>query len=319
MAKVTINLLIEVLEISAGVLRLRHREAAQRKIGKVYGPKVGRYLEQSAKAILAKWSRMEDAVNAETARIHEGAGPETVVPKAPVSSRTWVSVTETTRTPPRSSLVARMDALVDAALGGIEGNLLRPSSLALAQGLDAGMLRVLREFRKLGLDMGDKPFSVRNPEAVTWTAGESATLVKRVNEQTRNVLRTILVEGMKDGKSYQKIAREIRERFKRDGMFSNKVPSPRHIRTRAELIAVTEIGNAYEEGSRQVVERLNKKVKMRKRWITVGDERVSDMDIANSAMGWIKFPRMFNSGHSRPLSHPGCRCVAIYRTMASNR
>ena len=133
---------------------------------------------------------------------------------------------------------------------------MRPSSLALAQGLDAGGKRVLSEFKKLGLDLTGEVFDVRNPEAVTWTAGESATLVKRVNENTRAILRTVLVEGMKDGKPYQKIAREIRERFKRDGKFSNKVPSPRHVGTRAGLIAVTETGHAYEEGSRQAVERL---------------------------------------------------------------
>ena len=51
---------------------------------------------------------------------------------------------------------------------------------------------------------------------------------------------------MKDGKSYQEIAREIRERFKRDGKFSGKVAGPRHVCTRAELVAVTETGHAYE-------------------------------------------------------------------------
>lgn len=306
------NLLMEVLEVSVGVLRLRHREKVQREIGKVYGPQVGEYLVQSGNVVLAKWASQEDRVNAETARINEAVKSKHVVVKAPVTPGQWVSATEGPGDEPRAALTARMDALADAALGDIAPNLLRPSSLALAKGLDAGGKRIIAEMKKLGLDL-DAPFDVRNPQAVKWTAEQSATLVKRVNDQTRNVLRTILTEGMKDGKSYQKIAREIRERFKRDGTFSNKVPSPRHVRTRAELISVTEIGHAYEEGSRQVVERLNKTVKMRKRWITVGDERVSDMDIANSGMGWIKFPRVFNSGHSRPLSHPGCRCVAIYR------
>ena len=130
-----------------------------------------------------------------------------------------------------------MESQIDAATADIADNLLRPTSLALAQGLDAGGKRVLSEFKKLGLDLTGEVFDVRNPEAVTWTAGESATLVKRVNEQTRNILRTILTEGMKDGKSYQKIAREIRERFKRDGTFSGKVPGPRHVQTRAEVMA----------------------------------------------------------------------------------
>ena len=306
------NLIIEVLEQSAGVLRLRHREKSTRKIATVYGPKVGGYLVRSGNVALAAWKPMEDRVNAETARIHESLHQKNRLYKAPATPGWELPITEAHKTPPSPPLVARMDALVDAALGGIGGNLLRPTSLALARGLDAGGKRIIAEMKKLGLDL-DAPFDVRNPQAVTWTAEESALLVKRVNENTRAILRTILTEGMKEGKSYQKIAREIRERFKRDGKFSNKAPSPRHIRTRAELIAVTEIGHAYEEGSRQVVERLNKTVKMRKRWITVGDERVSDMDIANSAMGWIKFPKVFSSGHSRPLSHPGCRCVAIYR------
>ncbi len=316
--RITMNLVIEVLEQSAGVLRLRHREKSTRAIAKTYGPKVGTYIVQSGNVVLAAWAPMEDRVNAETARINEAVKPKHDSAEVPLPRGQWVSVTEGPRDEPRASLVARMDSLAADALGDIAPNLLRPTSLALARGLDAGGKRIIGEMKKLGLDL-DAPFDVRNPEAVTWTAEQSATLVKRVNEQSRNILRTILTDGMREGKSYQKIAREIRERFKRDGTFSNKVPGPRHVRTRAELIAVTEIGNAYEEGSRQVVERLNKKVKMRKRWITVGDERVSDMDIANAAMGWIKFPGVFSSGHSRPLSHPGCRCVAIYRTLGRGR
>ena len=52
-----------------------------------------------------------------------------------------------------------------------------------------------------------------------------------------------------------------------------------------------------------------------KKWITVGDERVSDMDIDNQAQGWIKIDEAFSSGNQNPPSHPNCRCTLAYMNM----
>ena len=51
-----------------------------------------------------------------------------------------------------------------------------------------------------------------------------------------------------------------------------------------------------------------------KRWITAGDELVSDMDEANEAEGWIPIDESFSSGDLQPPSHPNCRCTVTYRT-----
>jgi hypothetical protein len=55
---------------------------------------------------------------------------------------------------------------------------------------------------------------------------------------------------------------------------------------------------------------------MEKRWLTVGDDRVSDGCKDNQRAGWIALNDAFPSGDDRPLRFPGCRCVVQYRRKA---
>ena len=68
---------------------------------------------------------------------------------------------------------------------------------------------------------------------------------------------------MAKGQSYDDIARAIRDRF--EGF---SAPSPlKHIRSRSHLIAVTELGDAYEAGNRAVIDGLvDAGLVMEKRW-----------------------------------------------------
>lgn len=52
---------------------------------------------------------------------------------------------------------------------------------------------------------------------------------------------------------------------------------------------------------------------MEKSWSDVGDGRVSDGCLLNSADGWIPLDNEFNSGDERPPRFPGCRCGAQFR------
>lgn len=156
----------------------------------------------------------------------------------------------------------------------------------------------------------DFSFSLRHPRAEAYLAEHGSALITRINEVTRGNIQTILAEGIREGWSYDRIARAITQ------MYSEMaVGKPQeHIDSRAHLIAVTELGNAYEAGSSIVVRDLQDSgLYMEKSWLTVGDDRVSDGCRSNEAEGWIAFELAHVSGHQHPLRFPGCRCTELYR------
>lgn len=154
-------------------------------------------------------------------------------------------------------------------------------------------------------------FDLDNPRAVEYLEEHGAELVTGINETTRDYIRTVIRNGTDDGWSYDRMARAISERFTD---FAVGRPQE-HIESRAHLVAVTEVGQAYEAGNEIVVQDLaDAGLKMEKKWDTVGDGRVSeDICAPNEAQGWIPIDEPFQSGHMRPLGHPACRCTALYR------
>jgi uncharacterized protein with gpF-like domain len=153
-------------------------------------------------------------------------------------------------------------------------------------------------------------FSLSNPRAISYLEKHGAEQIAGIDETTRVAIRDILVQGMKDGWSYDKVAKAIRERFKQ---FGARTPY-KHLRTRAHLIAVSETGNAYEEASFQAAMQMAEEgLAMEKMWMNAGDGLVSEGCLANTAVGWIPIDQPFPSGHMRPLRYEACRCAALYR------
>ncbi len=161
----------------------------------------------------------------------------------------------------------------------------------------------------LGMDF-EKAFSLKNPRAVAYLEQHGAALVTKINEETRSQMKTLITQAVDEGWSYTRTAKAIKEQF--DG-FAGLKPQ-QHIRDRATLVAVTEAGQAYEEGSLIVAKGLGESgIPMQKYWRTSGDERVSQGCKDNQAAGWIGLEELFPSGHERPLRFPGCRCSANFR------
>lgn len=160
-------------------------------------------------------------------------------------------------------------------------------------------------------------FGSRNVRAEQWIARHGAELVTGINKTTRDELRTIIERGAREGRSPDRIAREITERFDRyHGNFPFSTPMPqRHIRNRAHLIAVTETGTAYSEANYEVARGLSERgVPMEKAWITANDHLVDEQVCApNQREGWLPLDQPYQSGHMLPLGHPGCRCDQLYR------
>lgn len=159
------------------------------------------------------------------------------------------------------------------------------------------------------MDLGpDFEMPVDRPLAIMQDrAGDRIT---RINETTRDAVRDILTSGISERKSYQQVARELRQKFR-----EFRTPAgQRHIRDRAELIAITEVGQAYVDGQLDVAQRLRGRgIAMEKSWLTVGDSRVSAGCTSNAQAGWIAIDGAFPSGHPAPLRFPGCRCALQMR------
>lgn len=156
-------------------------------------------------------------------------------------------------------------------------------------------------------------FTVKHPDAVKYLDAVGANRVTRIDADTRDRLRRIVRDGLARGDSYAKTADVIRDTFR-----GFSTPSPlRHIRDRAELVAVTETGNAYTAGALIQARRIRDlDFRVEKRWLTAGDMRVDDLICrTNERAGWIDVDDDFPSGHDGPTGHPGCRCAVMTRTL----
>ena len=154
-------------------------------------------------------------------------------------------------------------------------------------------------------------FDLKNPRAIAAIKAQAVASVEEIDATTRDDLTRILTQGMEEGYNYQQVARAIAAKYDE---YAVPVTRPRHIRNRAELIAVTEAAEAYETGNRLVIDEMTAVgLEMEKHWSDVGDERVSAGCRANSQAGWIPVDQPFPSGHQHPPRFPGCRCATLYR------
>jgi hypothetical protein len=156
-------------------------------------------------------------------------------------------------------------------------------------------------------------FDVANPRAVAYLQQHGADLVSGINQTTRDGLRRILTQAAQEGWSYSRTAAEIKQQF--DG-FAGRSPLG-HIRNRAELIAVHEVGMAYGSGQNLVAHDLERHgLRMQKRVITAADPcPVCESD---EGEGWIPLDDTFSSGANHPPEeHPGCRCDCAYERVGA--
>lgn len=147
--------------------------------------------------------------------------------------------------------------------------------------------------------------SLPNYRAQEYAKKHAAEAVTQINDTTRKEIAKIVADGVKNGTSYNDIAKAIKTRFEEFA-----VPKPQqHVPNRAVLVAVTELANAYCAGNMQVGNFLQDSgLKMMKAWQTLEDNRVSDGCRENERVGWIPIDKEFPSGHMHPPRFPGCRC-----------
>ncbi len=161
-------------------------------------------------------------------------------------------------------------------------------------------------------------FDLASQPAQDFLAEKGGLLITRVNKTTKDQIRVTLGKSWEEKWSWGRLGKELESRFA--DMTTPLGPVAKHIRTRGELIAITELGNAFEEGSMQTAQTLESAgVMIEKKWLTSGDARVSAGCRENSAADWLALNGLFPSGHTRPLRFPGCRCSLEKRVAGGQR
>jgi SPP1 gp7 family putative phage head morphogenesis protein len=154
-------------------------------------------------------------------------------------------------------------------------------------------------------------FDLAHPEAVAYLQ-RAPLRIAGINETTREEVRRIIINATEQGWSYDRTARALQEKF---ASFRTPVPQ-QHIRSRAHMIAVTETGDAYAQGSLIVGHDLKRAgLRMEKMWLDTEDQRECPICRSNAAEGWIPLDQAFSSGHDAPTAHPACRCDVTQRAV----
>lgn len=118
----------------------------------------------------------------------------------------------------------------------------------------------------------------------------------RIDETTRAGIRSLVDQAIDSGWSAQQMAEKIQESY----LFS---------KSRAQMIARTEIGNADTAGTMEGYRASG--IVTHKQWLTAEDDLVSPECRMNGEAGPIPFDSVFPGGVSAPLQHPNCRCALL--------
>jgi hypothetical protein len=149
-------------------------------------------------------------------------------------------------------------------------------------------------------------WNLKNPRAVAYARQHAAEQVTKINDTTRSYLNSMISQAVDEGWSYDRLSDSIGERFTE---FATGGDNPRSRR-----VAVYELGSAYEQGNFQAAGELKDAgLKIEKKALTAGDDRVRPSHRDNAAAGWIEIDDEFPSGDMTFPSDPGCRCTTLYR------
>lgn len=197
-----------------------------------------------------------------------------------------------------------VDAMLDDALKITIPEMTKDFAAVGLQGYEWG-------YADLATNLGlQDAFSLAHPEAVQWANERAAVRVSGVDDTTKGQIRNLISHGLEEGDSYGEVQRSIKRQFEQFA-----VGSPlEHIQSRAELVAVTEMGEAYEAGAATLSDELEAYgIDQEKARAGPSDERTSDACLADLDVGWIPKDEAFPSGIMSGLEHPGCRHGTLYR------
>ena len=135
-------------------------------------------------------------------------------------------------------------------------------------------------------------------EAEEYARTRGSEQILNITNTTRERVRAIVGQSIMEGERMSVLA----ERIVGDHVFSPD---------RAMVIARTETATALGQGAFKAAEHQGRD---EKRWVTQGDDGVSDFCSLNEGKGWIPIGDPFPSGVDTIPQHQNCRCNVRYRT-----
>ena len=142
------------------------------------------------------------------------------------------------------------------------------------------------------------PMGIVQREAEEWARTRGAEQIVNITNTTRDRVREVVGNALRDGQSVGSIVKEIKVL---DALSPEK----------ARVIARTETATALGRGAKGAAIAQERD---EKRWVTQGDDGVSDHCLDNEGQGWIAIGDNFQSGVDTIPQHPNCRCNVRYRT-----
>ena len=142
------------------------------------------------------------------------------------------------------------------------------------------------------------PMGIVQREAEEYARTRGAEQMLNITNTTRDRVREVVGNALRDGQSVGSIVREIK-------VLDALSPA------RAMVIARTETATALGQGAFKAAEHQGRD---EKRWVTQGDDGVSDFCSLNEGKGWIPIGDPFPSGVDTIPQHQNCRCNVRYRT-----
>ena len=140
----------------------------------------------------------------------------------------------------------------------------------------------------------DMPIYYEGPpmrQAMTYAQKRSTLLVKGLNDETREQMRSIIEYGIKQKRGIPGLSRDLRNQINN----MSKV--------RAKMIARTETCDALESA---FMDRAKDMGVTGKEWVVTDPCPICD---ENGNAGAIPIDKPFPSGDMRPPAHPNCRCA----------
>lgn len=189
-----------------------------------------------------------------------------------------------------------------AAQTAVEGG--KALEKGIATGVQSGY-NVLAD--DLGIGMA---WDLSDERAVEYARIHSAEAITKIDSTTKEHIRQTVTYGLEENETYDEVARTITNQFNE---FAVGRPQE-HIKSRAHLASVTEMGNAREDGGRQLVDEIQAVgIRMEKSRGGPRDDKTSAGCIEDLDAGWIPEDRAFPSGIQHGLRFPGCRHHTNYQ------
>lgn len=141
-------------------------------------------------------------------------------------------------------------------------------------------------------------FDLTNEKILFGLEGRADLIIKSVDDTTKEWLANQIDKTRAGEFTFQESTDIIMEKI--PGMSEN----------RSMTIVRTETNNMVNKGENETARNNGA---THKAWMTVGDDRVSDMDAMNEGEGIVGIDHIFSSGDEIPPSHPNCRCTLEYQ------